>query len=226
MSMSVGGTTGFSNSFQWRSPATTSSQAKSNFTPSDAPEDSASAPPASSSGTLPYASFGDGIQVNLPNGLSVGVFRISGGAQGATTAAPDDSAYYAQMLQSVEQLVADFANAPGTASNGAASNGAASNGTAPANSNSLPSGAKLAPGQSMDEIDVSLPNGYSAEIFHINQAGGGSASGSSGSSDDQMAKAMEQLIANLSGYPATAASAYNKTTTDASSATGSVNSVA
>ena len=76
--------------------------------------------------------------------------------------------------------------------------------------------------QSMDGIDVGLPNGYSAEVYHIDQASGGSASASSGTSDDQMVNTMEQLIANLSGYPATAASAYNKTATNASSATGSV----
>jgi hypothetical protein len=74
----------------------------------------------------------------------------------------------------------------------------------------------------MDGIDVGLPNGYSAEVYHIDQASGGSASASSGTSDDQMVNTMEQLIANLSGYPATAASAYNKTATNASSATGSV----
>jgi len=120
------------------------------------------------------------------------------------------------MLQSVEQLVADFANAPGAASNGAAS----------ANSASLASAANLAPGQTMNGIDVSLPNGYSAEIFGVSQAGGAPASAGSESSDDQMVSTMEQLVANLSGYPATAASAYGKTATDPSSGTGNVNSVA
>jgi hypothetical protein len=223
--MSVGGATGFSNIFQSRSPATTSSQAKSDFTPTNASEDSASKPPASSSGgTSASDSSVDGIQVNLPNGFSVGVFRIPqapGGAQGATTPASSDSASSAQMLQTVEQLVAAFANAPGAASNGAASNGAAS-----ANPESFPSAANLAPGQSVDGIDVGLPNGYSAEVYHIDQAGGGPASASRGTSNDQMVNTMEQLVANLSGYPATAASAYNKTATDASPVTGSVNSVA
>jgi hypothetical protein len=41
-----------------------------------------------------------------------------------------------------------------------------------------------------------------------------------------MVETMEQLVANLSAYPATAASAYNKTATDASSLTANVNSVA
>jgi hypothetical protein len=37
---------------------------------------------------------------------------------------------------------------------------------------------------------------------------------------------MEQLVANLATYPATAASAYNKTATDTSPPTANVNSVA
>jgi hypothetical protein len=220
MSMSVGGTTGFSNNFQWRSLATTSSQAKSDFTPNNASENSASNPTAASNGgTSASDSSVDGIQVDLPNGFSVGVFRISqppDGTQGAATLASSDSASSAQMLQAIEQLVAAFANAPGATSNGAA----------PANPESFPAAAKLAPGQSMDGIDVGLPNGYSAEVYHIDQASGGPASASNGNPDDQMVNTMAQLVANLSGYPATAASAYNKTATDASSVTGSVNSVA
>jgi len=82
MSISVGGATGFSNSAQWRSPATTPSPAKSNFTPTDSSATSATNP-------LALAAV-DGIEVNLPNGFSVGVFRISQSprqAQGATTLA-------------------------------------------------------------------------------------------------------------------------------------------
>ena len=100
MSMSVGGTAGFSNSFPTRSAATTTSQANSPFTPTSASTDSASS--AQASGSLPYASFGDGIQVNLPNGISVGVFQLS--QPGAQAPASGDSGAYAQMLQSVEQL--------------------------------------------------------------------------------------------------------------------------
>lgn len=212
MSMSVGGTTGFPNGFPTRSPATTTSQPKSAFTPTPASTDSASNAPAS--GSWASDSFVDGIQVNLPNGFSVGVFRISQPPGGATASGNGDSS--AQMLQSVEQLVAAFANAPGAAANGAA----------PASPQSLRAAANLAPGQSMDGIDVALPNGYSAEIYQIEQASTGTASGSGGTADDQMADTMEQLIANLSQYPATAASAYNKTTSAASSATAGVNSVA
>ena len=84
----------------------------------------------------------------------------------------------------------------------------------------------LAPGQSIDGIDVALPNGYSAEIFQIEQRSAGTASGSGGTADDQMVGMMEQLVANLSQYPATGASAYNKTVSAASSATAGVNSVA
>jgi hypothetical protein len=207
MSINSAGATGFSNSSQWRSLATTSSRAGASGA-------SAGTPLASAAD-----SSVDGIQVNLPNGLSVGVFQISqtpGGTQGATTPASSDGGSFAQMLQTVDQLVAAFANAPGAASNGAA----------PANPESLPSAADLAPGQSMNGIDVDLPNGYSAEVYHIDPANGGAASASSGTSDDQMVNTMEQLAATLSGYPATAASAYNKTATDASSVTGSVNSVA
>jgi hypothetical protein len=211
MSIGVGGSTGFSNSAQWRSPATTSSQAKSNFTPADSSATSAANPPASAAD-----SSVDGIEVNLPNGFSVGVFRISqppGQAQGATTAASDGGGSSAQMLQSIEQLVAAFANAPG-------------NGAAAANPESSAFAANLAPGQSMDGMDVGLPNGYSAEVFHIDQAGGGTTAAGSATSDDQMVNMMEQLVANLSTYPATAANAYNKTATGASSATANVNSVA
>ena len=78
----------------------------------------------------------------------------------------------------------------------------------------------------MDGMDVSLPNGYSAEVYHIDQAGGGTAAAGSGSSDQEMVNVMEQLVAKLSTYPATAASAYDKTATGASSATANVNSVA
>ena len=207
MSISVGGATGFSNSAQWRSPATTSSQAKSTFTPTDSSTTSATNP-------LALAAV-DGIEVNLPNGFSVGVFRISqpsGQAQGATTPA-SNAGDSAQMLQSIEQLVAAFANAPG-------------NGPAAANPQSSSLAANLAPGQSMDGIDVSLPNGYSAEVYHIDQANGGTAAAGSGTADEEMVNVMEQLAANLSAYPATAASAYNKTATGASSATANVNSVA
>jgi hypothetical protein len=218
MSISVGGTTGFLNSFQPRSPATTTSQANSAFAPTSAPTDSANSAPASSSSPsasfVPPTSFGDGIQVNLPNGISVGVFQISQG--GAQAPASGDGGAYAQMLQSVEQLVAAFANTPG----------AAANDTASASPQSLPSAANLAPGQSVDGIDVALPNGYSAEIFGIEQGSAGTASGSGGTIDDQMVDTMEQLVANLSQYPATAASAYNKTVSAAPPAAAGVNSVA
>ena len=210
MSMSVGGTTGFPNSFQTRSPATTTSQAKSAFTPTSASTDSASSAPAS--GSWPSDSFGDGIQVNLPNGISVGVFQIS--QAGAQAPASGDGGSYAQMLQSLEQIVAAFANAPGAAANGAA----------PASPESLPAAANLAPGESMDGIDVVLPNGYSAEIYQIEQGSAGTASGRT--ADNQMVDTMEQLVANLSQYPATGASAYNKTVSAASSATAGVNSAA
>jgi hypothetical protein len=115
------------------------------------------------------------------------------------------------MLQTVEQLVADFANAPGATSNGAAA----------ANPTGSPFAGTLAPGQSMDGIDVGLPNGYSAEIYHVDQTGGGSQS-----SDNQMVDMMQQLISNLQTYPATSTSAYAKTAADASSTTTNVNSVA
>ena len=120
------------------------------------------------------------------------------------------------MLQSVEQLVAAFANAPGAAANGAA----------PASPESLPAAAKLAPGVSMDGIDVAQPNGYSAEIYQIEQGSAGTASSNGGTADNRMVDTMEQLVANLSQYPATPSSAYNKTVSAASSSTAGVNSVA
>ena len=119
---------------------------------------------------MPFDSFVDGIQVNLPNGLSVGVFQISQTPGAAQAPASGNSGSYAQMLQSVEQLVAAFANAPGAAANGAVS----------ASPESLPGAANLAPGQSVDGIDVALPNGYSAEIYGIEQGSAGTASGSGG----------------------------------------------
>jgi hypothetical protein len=73
----------------------------------------------------------------------------------------------------------------------------------------------------MDGIDVSLPNGYSAEIYHVDQPGG-----SSQSADNQMADMMQQLVANLQTYSATSTSAYAKTAADASPPTTKVNSVA
>jgi hypothetical protein len=189
MSISAGGVTGFSSSSQWPSLATT---------------------PKSTASASADASFVDGIQVNLPNGLSVGVFRISGDA-GGTQSGSSASASSAQMLQMVEQLVADFAN--GT--------GATSNGTAAANPTGSPLVGTLAPGQSMDGIDVSLPNGYSADIYHVDQAGG-----SSQSSDNEMLDMMQQLVANLQTYSGTSTSAYAKTAADASPTTTNVNSVA
>lgn len=214
MSMSVGSTTGFPNSFPTRSPATTTSQAKSAFTPTSASTDSTSSAPAP--GSWASNSFVDGIQVNLPNGFSVGVFQISQAPGGAQAPASGNDSSSAQMLQSVEQLVAAFANATGGTANGAA----------PAGPESLAAGANLAPGQSIDGIDAALPNGYSAEIFQIEQRSAGTASGSGGTADDQMVGMMEQLVADLSQYPATGASAYNKTVGAASSATAGVNSVA
>lgn len=214
MSMSVGSTTGFPNSFPTKSPATTTSQAKSAFTPTSASTDSTSSAPAP--GIWASNSFLDGIQVNLPNGFSVGVFQISQAPGGAQAPASGNDSSSAQMLQSVEQLVAAFANAAGGTANGAA----------PAGPESLAAGANLAPGQSIDGIDAALPNGYSAEIYQIEQGRAGTASGSAGTADDQMVGMMEQLVANLSQYPATGASAYNKTVSAASSATAGVNSVA
>jgi hypothetical protein len=189
MSISAGGVTGFSNSSQWRSLATTPKS-----TPSASADDSSV----------------DGIQVNLPNGFSVGVFRISGDA-GGTQSGSGASGSSAQMLQMAEQLVADFAKAPGATSNGAAA----------ANPTGSPFLGTLAPGQSMDGIDVSLPNGYSAEIYHVDQAGG-----SSQSADNQMVDMMQQLVANLQTYSATPTSAYAKAAADASPTTTNVNSVA
>ncbi len=214
MNMSVGGTTGISNGFQTRSSATTTSQAESAFTPTAGSTDSTSSAPAA--GSWASDSFADGIEVNLPNGFSVGVFRISqtpGGAQDPTSG---NDGSFAQMLQSVEQLVAAFANATGGTANVAA----------PASPSNLPTDANLAPGGSIDGIDVALPNGYSAEIFQIEQGGTGTASGSGSSADNQMVDTMEQLVANLSQYPATAASAYSKTVGAASSATAGMSSVA
>ncbi len=208
MSISVGGAAGFSNSAQWLSPATTSSQVKSDFTPTGA----LGTVPANPAAAAADSSV-DGIQVNLPNGFSVGVFRISQDPGGATTPTSNGSGSSAQMLQTIEQLVAAFANAPG-------------NGAAPANPESSPFAANLAPGQSMDGIDVGLPNGYSAEVYHIDQAGGGTAAAGGETSDNQMVDTMEQLIANLSAYPANAANAYNKAATDTSPPTANVNSVA
>src|ERR1700722_11872268 len=189
MSISAGGVTGFSNSSQWRSLATTPKS-----TPSTSGDDSSV----------------DGIQVNLPNGLSVGVFRISGGA-GGTQSGSDASSSSAQMLQTVEQLLAEFAN----------SSGATSNGTAAPNPTGSPFAGTLAPGQSVDGIEVGLPNGYSAEIYHVDQPGG-----SSQNADNQMADIMQQLDANLQTYSATPPSAYAKTAADASPPTTNVNSVA
>jgi hypothetical protein len=115
------------------------------------------------------------------------------------------------MLQTAEQLVADFANAPGVASNGEPS----------ANPLDSPLASSLAPGQSLDGIDVELPNGYSAEIYHVDPVGGGGSQGA----EDQMVDTMQQLAGYLSTYPATAAGAYTKTAADASSPTANVNSV-
>ncbi len=116
------------------------------------------------------------------------------------------------MLQSIEQLVTDLANAP--------------TGTAAGETKSVgdPLGPMPAPGQSVEGIDVNLPNGYSAEIYHLDSTETGSMNGDDLSKE--MSDTMEQLVGALSTYPAAAASAYGRTATNSTSTTTSLGNIA
>jgi hypothetical protein len=207
--MSINSVSGASAMAQLQRSPTTSAQSKNNTAQTTS---AGSSPTPTSLGFDASA----GIEVNLPNGLSVGIFSISPGAnpfaQGAGTSAGSGGGVLSQMISSIEQMVAAFENSSvgtsSTASQGTATSG--SSATGGSNSDS-----------SINGIATNLPNGISIEVFESGQAGGTS-DGSDGSSN-QMMSAMEQLMAALDKYPAPGTSAGAAPST---ASAGSVNAVA
>jgi hypothetical protein len=156
-----------------------------------------------------------GIEVNLPNGMSVGVFSISPGANPfAGASGASSSSALAQMISSVEQMVAAFENSVPTSSTSGGS--AASDSSAAANA-----AAAASPGSSIQGMTASMPNGISVEVFQAEQGSGTSDGGDA--SSNQMVSTIEQLVAALDKYPAPGASAGTAAST---SSGGSVNAVA
>ncbi len=216
--MSISGMRGTNAS--WQRLATAATPSKSTTT------DQAASATASSGGATgsPFVATGDGIRVGLPNGMSVGVFRIAGssGRDGGTSAGSRSD--FSQMVGMIEQFVSAFENSPAaTASTAtqasttdASADGTSANATSDQNSDT-----------SVDGISVNMPNGFSVEIFHAEQ--GNESSTDSAASSDQMVNAMEQLVAALDKYPGAAAGAYSSVGAIASGAattTGSLNAVA
>jgi hypothetical protein len=221
--MSISGMTGTSAS--WQRLATASTQSKSTTA-----DQAASATASSSGGTgSPFVSTGDGIRVGLPNGMSVGVFRIapsagSSGQQGGTSAGSGSDGSFSQMIGMIEQFVAAFENSPAatasTATQASTTDTSAGGTSASATGNSSSD-------TSIDGISVDMPNGFSVEVFHADQ--GNETSADSAATSNQMVSTIEQLVAALEKYPGAAAGAYSNVGANASSAsttTGSLNAVA
>jgi trimeric autotransporter adhesin len=194
--------------------ATGPTQSKNSTTDSTAPPASAGSSTAPTS--LGFNTYG-GVEVNLPNGLSVGVFAISPGADPFTQGAGSNGAL-SQMISSLEQMVASFENSSAPASSTAAQSSAANGSSAAADA---ADGA--APGSSIEGMTASMPNGISVEVFEAEQ-GNGTSKSSDGSSD-AMASTIEQLVAALEKYPAAAAGAYANSSSAATPA-ATVNAVA
>lgn len=200
---------------QWPRSATGSTQSKN--TTAQAASAGASTAPTS----LGFNASA-GIEVNLPDGLSVGVFSISPGAnpfaQGSGTSGGSGNAALAQMIASVEQMVAALENYQVPASSTSAQSSATNGSSAVANAADA-----AASGSSIEGMNASMPNGISVEVFEAEQ-GSGTSENTDGSSD-AMASTIAQLVAALDKYPAAAAGAYAKADPSAASTAG-VNAVA
>jgi hypothetical protein len=219
--MSISGMTGTSAS--WQRLATASTQPNSTTT-----AQAASATASSSRGTgSAFVSTGDGIRVGLPNGMSVGVFRIapsagSSGQQGGTSAGSGSD--FSQMVGMIEQFVSAFENSPAATASTATQ---ASTTDTSAGGTSASATGNASSDTSIDGISVDMPNGFSVEVFHAEQ--GNETSADSAATSDQMVNTIEQLVAALEKYPGAAAGAYSNVGANASSASttnGSLNAVA
>jgi hypothetical protein len=211
--MSITSATGASAMAQLQRSATSSTQAKNG---------TATSAGSSTAPTSLGFNASAGIEVNLPNGLSVGVFSISPGAnpfaQGTGGSAGSGNSALAQMIASVEQMAAALENYTVPASSTAAQSSAANGSSVAADAADA-----AGPGSSIEGMTASMPNGISVEVFEAEQ-GNGTSESSDGSSD-AMASTIEQLVAALDKYPAAAAGAYAKANPSAA-ATAGVNAVA
>ena len=210
--MSISSVSGASAMAQLQRSAAASAQAKNNA--AQATSAGSSTTPGSSTGpTMPPINASAGIEVTLPNGLSVGIFSISPGANPFTSAG--NGGALSQMVSQLEQMVAAFENSSVPGSTGQSS--AASGSSAAADAANA-----AGPGASVQGMTANMPNGISVEVFEAEQ-------GSSGGSDDSsnaMAATIEQLVADLGQYPA-AAGAYAKAGANSTpAATAGVNAVA
>jgi hypothetical protein len=219
--MSISGVSG-ALAMAFQRSAANSTQSKNTTAQTASTASSTAASPGSSTAptTLGFNASA-GIEVTLPNGLSVGVFSISPSsnpfAQGAGTSGGSGGAL-SQMISQLEQMVAAFENSsvPGSSTSGQSS--------AAGGSSAIADAANAAgPGASVQGMTANMPNGISVEVFEAEQGNG--TSGSDGSSD-AMAATLEQLVANLEKYPA-AAGAYAKAGANPPpAATAGVNAVA
>jgi hypothetical protein len=212
--MSINSVTGASAMAQLQRSATSSTQSKSSTA------QTASTGSSTASTSLGFNASA-GIEVNLPNGLSVGVFSISPGAnpfaQGTGASAGSGNSALAQMIASVEQMAAALENYTVPASSTGAQSSAASGSSAAADAADA-----AGPGSSIEGMTASMPNGISVEVFEAEQ--GNATSESSDGSSDAMASTIEQLVAALDKYPA-AAGAYAKTGANPTAA-ATVNAIA
>jgi hypothetical protein len=203
--MSISSVSGASAA-QWQRSAAASTQSKNNTAQAAAAGSSTAAPGSSTAPTSLGFNASAGIEVSLPNGISVGVFSISPGAnpfaQGAGASGGSGNSALAQMIASVEQMAAALENytVPGSSTAGQSS---ATNGSSAAADAANAAG----PGASIQGMTASMPNGISVEVFDAEQGSG--TSGSNDGSSNAMASTIEQLVADLDKYPA-AAGAYAK----------------
>jgi hypothetical protein len=201
--------------------ATTPSQAKTSATQTSTTQAASAAGSSTGTASSAFDSIVDGISVEMPNGLSVGVFHFSQGAGGqAGGTSSSNGSNFNQMLGSIEQLVASLENYTGSPSSTAAHVPSAAT---TADGTSAGSGS---PDSSIDGINVKMPNGFSIEVFHADQGNGTSTD--SDASSAQMVDTIEQLVAAFEKYPAVAAGAYSSTAANASgtTASGNLNAVA
>jgi hypothetical protein len=219
--MSISSVSGASAMAQLQRSAAASAQAKNNAAQATSAGSSPTSPGSSTAPTTLGFNASAGIEVTLPNGLSVGVFSISPGAnpfaQGAGTSGGSGGAL-SQMISQLEQMVAAFENSsvPGSSTSGQSS---AANGSSAAADAANAAG----PGASVEGMTANMPNGISVEVFEAEQGNG--TSGNDGSSN-AMAATIEQLVADLGKYPA-AAGAYAKAGANPTpAATAGVNAVA
>ncbi|TWB35228.1 hypothetical protein [Nitrospirillum pindoramense] len=116
----------------------------------------------------------DSINVNLPNGFSVGLSHVGGGFSG----------FSAQMLSSLENMVKTFSNVD-------TQNGAQPSGKAPGHPGSG-DGSGTQQFRTLDTFHVDLPDGTSVTIHH-----GGPDGENNPAAMDAMVQAMQSLMSDF-----------------------------